>query len=148
MAIEIDGKVYRNLEEQVRKNQEDIKELGGGSELTIHERVAKLEEDVEALTSLVNAIKEKTDYIKIADGYFTIDLENKDLNFTVRVGDPQEESSTISLSYSNYSNKWYFSTDRINANSLSLADDDAIIQIGSYDLEIKSADVATCVLGI
>jgi len=29
--IEIDGKIYRNLEEQVRKNKDDIEELQGQS---------------------------------------------------------------------------------------------------------------------
>lgn len=82
MAIEINGKVYRNLEEQVQKNKEDIKELGGGSELTLHERVAKLEEDVEALTSLVNAIKEKTDLIEIEENSVKLNLESYQ-SFTV-----------------------------------------------------------------
>lgn len=137
MAIEINGKVYRNLEEQVRKNQEDIKELGGGSELTLHERVAKLEEDVEALTSLVNAIKEKTDYItvKVTDTYksFNIDLGTDNVGSALTIYAPLKSNGSIE-----YDGALYL-------HGIVSLDEDP--EVGGESLSVINVEDATKVLG-
>lgn len=57
MAITVNNKVYRNLQEQVLKNQEDIATIDEGI-TSIEEDIAVIEEDIATIDTDITTIKE------------------------------------------------------------------------------------------
>lgn len=86
--IEIDGKIYRNLEEQVRKNKDDIEELQGQSPDTsiIEQRLEVVESQINNLTPQVDASLKKLSQAPIETELVAINSSNNQTMITIGDG--------------------------------------------------------------
>ena len=95
MSIEIKGKVYRNLQEQVEKNKEDIQAVKNDIQgiQGLQEQVEKNKEDIQAVKNDIQGIKDEIVVIKGK----TVTIYTHRLTNDVDPNQPIQFSGTITL---------------------------------------------------